>query len=194
MQSLQASSRRQEAHNQLMRARLSYLLVLLVSIAAVAIGAWPSLLTLGAVLAIGTGGAASIGAAKPSIVDSRPALRRFTLGGGVLLALELLTLASYIAATPRRMVHIVVPSDVPALVRIVYGVRDRTSSPLWRWDRYFNADSGAPRLIHTHLAPDNGWFRPDDPHPVVARTRYLFDSLAAWLQALDGSMHRGRVC
>jgi len=153
-----------------MRSRLRYLSVLVVSIAAAVIGAWPSLLTIGAVLAICTGGAALIGTAKPSIIDSRVALRRFTLVGGAVLALELLALGSYIAATPRRTVHIATLSDAPTIVRVIYSVRDGTSSPLWRWDRYFNAGSGAPALIQTRLAPDNGWFRADDPHPVVART------------------------
>lgn len=153
-----------------MRARLRYLAVLIVSIAAAAIGAWPSLLTVGAVLAIATGAAALIGAAKPSTIDSRVTLRRFTIGGGAVLALELLALAAYTAATPRRTVHLVVPSNAPGVVRVIYNVRDGASSPPWRWDRYFNAGSGAAALIHTRLPADDGWFRPDRPHPVVART------------------------
>lgn len=153
-----------------MRRRLPYFAVLLVSIAAVPLGLWPSLLTIGAILAIGTGSAALMGAIKPAVIDARRALRLFTLGGGAVLALELVAIATYLAVTPRRTVHLVVRSDSSRLVRVVYSVSDGASSSVWHWDRYFTAGAGTPALIHTRLAPDDGWFDADNPHPVVART------------------------
>ena len=153
-----------------MRIRLRYLAILLVSLLAVAVGAWPSALTLGALLGLGTGLAALIGSVAPRIVESRPALRRFTAGGGAFLAIELLAVAVWVAFTPRRTVHLTVPSSAIRGVRIVYGVRDGVSSPSWRWDRYFAADSSAMSIIRTRHRPDDGWFRGSRPHPVVAET------------------------
>jgi hypothetical protein len=153
-----------------MRRRFLYFAVLLASILAIVVGAWPSLLTIGAALGVGTGLVALVGLVAPRIVDSRLALRRFTIGGGAALTLELLILAVWIAVTPRRTIHLTVPSSASRVVRVVYGVRDGISSPPWRWDRYFVADSSAPSIIRTRLGPDEGWFRDASPHPVEART------------------------
>jgi hypothetical protein len=165
-----------------MRARLRYLTVLLISAAAAALGAWPSILTIGAVVAIGTGLAAIVGVAKPSIIDRRVLLRRLTLGGGGVLALELIALIGWFAITPHRTVHLVVPSAAPTIVRVVYDVRDGAASPVWRWDRYFRADTGAHAVIYTRLPLDAGWWFPKgSPHPVVARTRAGATIAARWI-------------
>ena len=154
-----------------MRARLRYLAVLLISAAAAVVGVWPSILTIGTVLAIATGLVAIIGIAKPSIIDRSVVLRRLTLGAGGVLALELAAFVGWLAFTPRRTVHLVVSSAAPTVVRIVYDVRDGVPSPVWRWDRYFRADTGTRIVIYSRLALDEGWWsREGAPHPVVART------------------------
>jgi hypothetical protein len=153
-----------------MRSRLLYFAVLLASALAIVVGAWPSILTIGAALGLGTGLVAFVGLLAPRIVDSHHALRRFTIGAGATLTLELLILAVWITVTPRRTIHLTVPSSASRTVRIVYGVRDGVSSPLWRWDRYFAADSSAPSIIRTRHGLDEGWFREARPHPVEART------------------------
>jgi hypothetical protein len=154
-----------------MRDRLRYLAILLVSALAIVVGAWPSALTLGALLGLCTGLTALIGSVAPRVVDSRPVLRRFTVGGGAILALELLGLGLWLAMTPRRTVHLTVPSSAPRTVRIVYGVRDGVSSAPYRWDRHFATDSSAMSIIRTRLRTDDGWFRKSEPHPVVAETK-----------------------
>lgn len=164
-----------------MRARLPYVAVLMISAAAAVLGVWPSIFSIGAVLAIGTGIAAMIGLAQPSIVNTRVLLRRFTLGGGGVLALELIAFVGWMALTSRRTVHLVVSSAAPTVVRIVYDVRDGVSSPVWRWDRYFRADTGARTIIHTRLALDEGWFDDSAPHPVVARTRVGASMPSRWI-------------
>jgi hypothetical protein len=153
-----------------MRTRLRYLAVLLASVLAIAVGAYPSLLTLGALLGIGTGLAALAGLIAPRILETHRGLRWFTLGGGVAVTLEILTLAVWIALTPRRTVHLTVPSEAPRLVRIVYGVRDGVPSARWRWDRYFAVDSATVSIIRTRLDPDNGWFNERQAHAAVAQT------------------------
>src|SRR6185437_7371788 len=162
-------------------ARLRYLTVLLISAAAAVLGAWPSILTIGAVLAIGTGLTAIVGVANPSIIDRRVVLRRLTLDAGGVLALELIAFVGWVALTPRRTVHLVVPSAAPTVVRIVYDVRDGVSSPVWRWDRYFRPDTGAHTVIYSRLALDEGWFHDGAPHPVVARTRAGASIPARWI-------------
>lgn len=164
-----------------MRSRLRYLAILLASALAVVVGAWPSLLTLGALLGLGTGLAALIGLVAPRLLESRPVLRRFTIGGGVILALELLTLVLWIALTPRRTVHLTVPSSSTRNVRVVYGVQDGVSSPLWRWDRRLVADSSPMSIIRTRHEADHGWFRAPEPHPVVAETNAGAPVPARWI-------------
>jgi len=165
-----------------MRARLRYLTVLLISAAAAVLGAWPSILTIGAALAIGTGLAAIVGVAKPPIIDRRVVIRRLTLGGGGVLALELVALVAWIALTPRRTVHLVVSSAAPTVVRIVYDVRDGVPSSVWRWDRYFRADTGTHIVVYSRLALDEGWWsREGAPHPVVARTHSGATVPARWI-------------
>jgi hypothetical protein len=138
--------------------------------AAILVGAWPSILSIGAVVAIGSACAALVALVRPSLVDSRPVVRRFTLGAGGVLALELAVLVLWIAITPRRTVHLTVASSAPRIVRVVYGVRDGQAPSPFHWDRHFNADTGALTIIHTRLRSDDGWFREHEPHPTVART------------------------
>jgi len=165
-----------------MRARLRYLAVLLISAAAAVVGVWPSILTIGTVLAIATGLVAIIGIAKPSIIDRSVVLRRLTLGAGGVLALELAAFVGWLAFTPRRTVHLVVSSAAPTVVRIVYDVRDGVPSPVWRWDRYFRADTGTRIVIYSRLALDEGWWsREGAPHPVVARTHSGATDPARWI-------------
>ena len=153
-----------------MHSRLLYLAVLLASALAIVVGAWPSILTIGAALGLCTGLVALIGLLAPRVVDSHRALRTFTIGGGATLTLELLILAVWITVTPRRTIHLTVPSGASRIVRVVYGVRDGVASPPWRWDRYLAADSSALSIIRTRLGLDEGWFREARPHPVDART------------------------
>ena len=169
-----------------MRSRLRYIAVLVVSAVAIVLGAWPSLLTVGAVIGFGTASVALIALVRPSVVESRVVLRRFALWGGVILSLELLAFAAWMALTPRRTVHVAAPSISARLVRIVYGVSDGVSSPAWRWDRYFTADTISLSLIHTRLDADDGWFRKEHPHRVIARTQNGMIVPARWIA---GGLH-----
>ena len=173
--------------------RLRYLAILLASVLAIAVGAWPSALTLGALLGLGTGLAALVGLVSPRIVESRPALRRLTFGGGTILVLELLLLALWVTLTPRRAVHLTVPSTATRNVRIVYGVQDGVSSAPWRWDRYLATDSSAMSVIRTRHRADNGWFRASDAHPAAAETRAGTPVRVRWIAGGYAEAGRCRV-
>ena len=176
-----------------MRNRIRYLVILLASALAVVVGAWPSALSIGALLGLVTGLAALVGLVAPRFVDSRPALRRFTVAGGVVLTLEFVILALWIALTPRRTVHLTVPSSAARDVRIVYGVRDGVSSAPWRWDRWFIADSSPMSVIRTRHEADGGWFRGSEPHPVVAETHAGVPVRVRWIAGGYSQAGRCRV-
>lgn len=150
-----------------MRVRLKHLLILIISALAVVVGLYPSLLSLGALVGLATGTIAIVGLAKPSLVDSSAGMHRVATGGAVLLALELVVLATWLAITPRRTVHLQVGATERDVVRIIYGVHDGDTPPWWRWNRYFTVrDSG---LVYTTLKREDGWYRPGRPHPAVAQ-------------------------
>jgi hypothetical protein len=86
-------------------------------------------------------------------VGSHRVLRWFAIGGGPTLRVELSLSAVWIGLTPRRTIHLTLPSEAARLVRIVYDVRDGVAAPRRRWDRYFAADSSAVAVIRTRLGP-----------------------------------------
>jgi hypothetical protein len=142
---------------------------------------FPSILTLGALLGIVTAVCGLIGLVRPSVIDSRRHLRRFTLAAGVALGLEVLLLAARIAWTPRRTVELTVPSNANRIVRVVYGVRDGVNSPLWRWNRRFVVSTAPLSIVYTQLPADDGWFNAKNPHPIIARTAGGANVAARWI-------------
>jgi len=173
------------------RVRLRYLAILLVSLLAIMVGLFPSLLTLGAILGIVVGSIALIGLVHPPTIESRRRLRRFTHGAGIVLTAEVILLALRLVSTPRRTVHLELTKNAPGLIRIVYDVTDGEESPYWRFNRYFVVNPAPLGIVYTQLPPDNGWFNARNPHPVVARTIDGLDVPARWI---SGGYSRAANC
>jgi hypothetical protein len=126
-----------------------------------------------------------LGIAAPRIIARRRGLHRFTIIGGTLLGAELLLLLAWLAWTPRRPVLLVLENPIPPRVRVIYGVADGAPRVWWRWERRFEVPSSG--LVYTQYAMDEGWYRPDNPHPMRAVVRgdgaLLDTARAAWAEA-----------
>lgn len=152
-----------------MTIRLRYAALLAAALITMYVGLWPSLLTVGALVAIPVAAAALLGVLHPSSIERRAWLRAIVRWGGTLVVLELVILGAWTAWTPRRPVHLIVTQPIPQRVRVVYSVADGAPRRWWNWARQFDVP---PRgVIYTRYADDHGWFRPGNPHPlrVVAR-------------------------
>ena len=171
-----------------MRVRLQYVVILVISALAVVVGLYPSLLSLGALVGLATGTIALVGVAKPSLVQSRTGVRRLATGGAVFLALELVAFATWLALTSKRTVYLEVATAHPAIVRVVYGVRDGVSSPWWRWNRDLIVQGSG--LVYSSLDRDNGWYRSGRRHPVEAQDSRGVKVPVQW--TAGGYTHAGR--
>ncbi len=167
-----------------MFSRLRYALLLALSLVAIYIGLWPSLLTVGALLAVPLVLVGLLGITIPRVIARRRWLHRFAIIGGALLGTELLLLLAGLAWTPRRPVLLVLEHPTPARVRVIYGVADGAPRVWWRWERRFDVPSSG--LVYTQYATDEGWYRPDNPHPMRAVVRgdgALLDTVhAVWVE------------
>lgn len=146
--------------------RLRYAALLLASVLAIVIGLWPSLLTLGALLAIPLVVLALAGLFRPLFVEARQRLRRFVRLGGSVIAAELVIVFAVIAWTPRRPVLLVAESPVPSRVRVIFGVDDGAPRSWLRWGRRFDVPAGG--VVYSQYPRDQGWYREENPHPVQA--------------------------
>ena len=171
-------------HNNSMFSRLRYALLLALSLVAIYIGLWPSLLTAGVLLGVPLALLGLLGIAAPRVIARRRRLHRFAIVGGALLGTELLLLLAWLAWTPRRPVLLVLEYPIPPRVRVIYGVADGAPRVWWRWERRFEVLSSG--LVHTQYAMDEGWYRPDNPHPmraVVHGDGALLDTVhAVWVE------------
>ena len=153
------------------RSRVRYAGILLVAAAAVFVGLYPSLLTLGALVAIAIVPIALFGLVRPASLEHRPRLRRTALIGGALLAAELLALGAFLSWNRRRPVHLSIPEAALGRYRIVYNVADGTPRR-FAWGRQFEfAYFDTTRVLHTQYGPDMGMYQPENPHPVTAFVR-----------------------
>lgn len=146
--------------------RLRYAVLLAGALLAILVGLWPSLLTLGALLAVPLAFVALAGLLRPAFIEKRRSLRRFAAVGGALIGLELAVLLVVIAWTPRRPVLLVTQSPVPPRVRVVYNLADGAPRSWWRWGRRYQVPAAG--VIYSQYSMDRGWYRPADPHPVRA--------------------------
>ena len=144
--------------------RLRFLALLLLSLAAIAIGMWPSILTLGALIALPLGVIALAGMIRPSWVLESRVLRRVSEIGAALLVAEIAVLVAVVAWTPRRPVELRTRAPAPSRARIVYGVSDGEPRRWLRWTREF--DVPANGMVYTRYAPDNGWYKATEMHPL----------------------------
>lgn len=152
-----------------MLSRLRYALLLALSVVAIYVGLWPSLLTAGALLGVPLALVGLLGMAVPRVIGRRRWLHRVATIGGALLATELLLLLAWLAWTPRRPVLLILEHPVPSRVRVVYGVADGAPRVWWGWERRFEVPSSG--LVYTQYAMDEGWYRRDEPHPMRAVVR-----------------------
>ena len=168
-----------------MLSRLRYLFLLALALIAIYIGLWPSLLTAGALLGVPLALLGLVGIALPSVIARRRRLHRFAIIGGALLGAEMLLVLAWLAWTPRRPVLLILERPIPARVRVIHGVADGAPRAWWRWERRFEVPSSG--LVYTQYAMDEGWYRPDNPHPMRAVARRadgaLLDTVrAAWVE------------
>jgi hypothetical protein len=131
---------------------------------AIAIGMWPSVLTLGELLAVPLGVIALAGMIRPRWVIESRALRRVSVIGAALLVAETAVLLAVVAWTPRRPVELLTRSPAPRRARIIYGVVNGAPRRWLHWSRQF--DVPASGVVYTRYAPDNGWYRSTEMHPL----------------------------
>jgi hypothetical protein len=77
---------------------------------------------------------------------------------------EIAALLAVVAWTQRRPVELVTRSLVPPRARIIYSVADGAPRRWLHWTRQF--DVPASGVIYTRYAPDNGWYRSTEMHPL----------------------------
>lgn len=175
-----------------MRTRLRYLLLLAVALPAVWLGLYPSIFTLGALIAAPLAIAALIGVASPSVLHRRRWLQRAVAIGSVLIGLEAALLSGWYLLGRRRPVLLITREPPPVRVRIVYGVNDGAPRSWFTWARQFEVPPSG--IIHSQRDPDGGLYRPDNPHPLTAvarRTTGTTDTIVgAWVGG--GSTQSGR--
>jgi hypothetical protein len=146
--------------------RLRYLFLLAAAAAAIYAGLWPSLLSLGALVGVVVAPVALAGLLVPAWVRRRAALRGVARWGGSVLAIELAATAVWVVSASRRPVTLVVPRTASQQVRVVYGVVDGAPREWWRWGRRFEVPAAG--IVYTRYSPDEGWYRPENPHPLRA--------------------------
>jgi len=176
-----------------MLARLWYAGLVLVCAAAVRIGLWPSLLTLGALAALPLGILAVIGVISPALLGSRPRLLSAVRWGAYALSAELLLVGGWSTWDRRRAVTLVVYDPVPRVVRIVYDVRDGTPVRRLSWNRRFDVPSSG--TVYTRYGMDFGWYAADNPHPLtVLKVSTDGDTTRVPGSWLRGGFARGLGC
>jgi hypothetical protein len=146
--------------------RLRYAAVLLASLLAIYVGLWPSILTLGALLAAPLAVLSLVGLVYPRFLERRQLLRRFVAICGTVIATELIILVAWVAWTPRRPVQLIVQPSFPPRARIIYGVVDGAPRSWLRWERRFEVPPTG--LVYSSYPADDGWYREANPHPVTA--------------------------
>lgn len=144
--------------------RIRYAALLLAALLALAAGLWPSILTLGALVALPTAVVALVGVVAPDVVGRRRWLRRTATAGGAFIVVELVVVTGWLVWDRRRPVVLAVRPPLPARVRIVYDVEDGVARRWPAWARRY--DVPASGVVHTRDAPDHGSYSPDDPHPL----------------------------
>lgn len=172
-----------------MIARLWYAGLLFLCYPAVAIGLWPSLFTIGALVALPLGVVALIGVANPQYLAVRPRLLRAVRGGTYVVAAQLVYYMVWHASSERRHVTLVVHEPVPPALRLIYRVTDG-DPPGSGWHRRFEMPPSG--ILHTSYAMDMGWYDPADPHPltllVVSAKGDTVERAAHWRNAGSASI------
>ena len=161
--------------------RLPYVALLVCAIFAIVIGLFPTYLIVGAILAVPVGIIALVGAISPTVISSRPWLRRTAMVTLVIFGSEFVIVTSRLAATRRRPVELVIDGTEPRLIRVVYGVTDGARHP-FAWTRRIVVPSSNVALVRY---PNNGrWYTAANPHPLRVTTRSgarpLHNSFGAW--------------
>ena len=146
--------------------RLAYVPLLALAVVSTGLGLYPTVLTLALLVAIPVGFAAAVGIVAPEQVQRRRWLHRITLGGGIIIGLEVFLVFGWYMVDRRRPVFLVVQEPVPSRVRVAYGVADGQSQPVLAWTRRF--DVPLTTIVLARTGPNDGWFKPTDPHPVEA--------------------------
>ena len=148
-------------------ARLWYLLLLLVGFASIAVGLWPSLLTLWALIAVPICVLAAVGIASPNALAARPRLLRAVRLGAYCLCAELLLVGAWLAVKQQRTVVLVAHAPAPTLVRLIYEVGDGATPSGPPWDRYFEVPANG--VLHTASRADHGYYREGQAHALEVR-------------------------
>ena len=177
-----------------MKARLRYAAILLLVAPAIYVGLYPSLLTLGALIALLVAPIAAVGVVSPRVLAQSPRLRRAATVGGALIGLELVLLAAWIGWDRRRPVHLSIPEPGPGRYRIVYDVEDGAPKRAL-WSRSYEFAASSPRLLHSSYGPDEGAYDPANPHPATAFVRDTAGvGFAAPVRWVAGGVTRAAGC
>ena len=150
-------------------ARLGYAALLAAAAYAIVLGLYPSLLTLGALVALPVAAVALTGVVAPGAVRRRRALRRIASVGAAFLSLEAATVAWWLLWSRRRPVVLVLDRPAPQRVRVVYDVTDGAPAPRLAWARRFEVPAGG--IVHTRQGPDDGFYSAGNPHPLTVLVR-----------------------
>ena len=176
-----------------MLVRVFYALLLAVALLAIWAGLYPSVLTVGALVAAPLALIALVGVIAPGVVQRRRWLRRASAIGAALLGLEIVSLAGWFVISKRRPVLLVAHDPLPQRVRIIYNVHDGQLRKSLAWGRRFDVPENG--VVYSQYGMDRGSFRPNNPHPltiVVRRGSGESDTVAGAWQA--GGSARSGTC